>query len=121
MKGQFQNVQQLGHYITEKERTAAPNDEMNITQANSVAKELIRVVGGVGGQTAVTVFRRKLENEELLVGKAELTMGQLERLVKIIEDLFEWEWRLFFPWTKARRNSKNLAALCRQYGYLDNH
>lgn len=121
MKGQFQNVQQLGAYIAKEEYTKKPGDEMNITQANTVAKELIRLVGAIGGRDAVANLRNRLYDGHYRIGKTELTKAQMERLVIIAEGLFSWEWKLFFPWSKAWRNSRNLKALCRQYGYLDQH
>ena len=121
MKGQFQNVQQLGAFITKEEYTRKPGDEMNITQANSVAKELIRLVGATGGKTAVVNLKRRYYDGNYRIGKAELTKAQMERLIDIVEELFSWDWKLFFPWSKAWRNSRNLKMLCKQYGYLDEH
>lgn len=121
MKGQFQNVQQLGAFITKEEYTKKPGDEMNITQANSVAKELITLVGAVGGSDTITLLKDRYIDGNYRVGKVELTKAQMERLIDIVIELFSWEWKLFFPWSKAWRNSKNLKILCKQYGYLDVH
>lgn len=121
MKGKFQNVQQLALHITKEEYTKAPGDEMSITQANTVAKEIIKLVGATSGQTAITILTRRLDDGDYRVGKTELKKMQMHRLVDIISELFEWEWKLFFPWSKARMNSRNLTQLCNQYGYLDEH
>jgi hypothetical protein len=119
MKGKFQNVQQLAIYITEKEATDKPLDEINISQANSIAKEVIKRVGAIGGQDTVRTLNKQIMHGKYEIGKASLSPEQMDRVCLIIEELFSWEFKLFFPWSKARKNTRNLKRVCKQYGYLD--
>lgn len=117
MKHRFQNLQQFGAYLVKEEYTEAPGDEMNISQGMAVAKEVIRLVGHMGGQSACAIFNKKYSAGNYTVGATELTSEQMHRLCDILDKMFSWEWKLFFPWSKSRKNYKNLKILCTMYGY----
>lgn len=119
MKGRFQNLQQFAKYITEKEKTIAPGDEMNITQANAAAKQIIKSIGIMGHKQTILSLEDTLYGNYFSVGKAELSHGQLVRLIEILKEMFNWEYKLFFPWSKSFRNFRNIKSLCKMYGYYD--
>ena len=125
-KYRFANIQQFAKHLTDTDDTEQEGDEINITQAMTIAKTIIKLVASLGGQDGVANLKKKLHTwnppthtDRIIIGKTSITSGQFDRLLETLDELFEYEWKLFWPWSKSRKNTKNLKYLAKIYGYFD--
>jgi len=95
----MKTIQELGARICELDATAAPNDEVNIAQANRIAKLFVRSMNNRGWG----VTRFCFANDLSVAG--ECTPVQALRITKALCKEFNWYG---VPFTEHRRIIKNL-------------
>ena len=96
-------TQQMANDIAEMDKSCE-NKELNIAECNSIASKIAKMYCEGGKEWVVTGLRKSVGSLHI-IGRKGYSYDQLDRIDKIVKDMFKWHW---LPFSKIRRNMKRI-------------
>ena len=114
----MENLQQFCYLLMDDEFHLRPGDKLTFHQSRQVCMGICREVNYIGGFETLKSIKERLESGDFNVGGLSLTKGQMERVFLLCSELFNYEFKLFFPWSKSRKNTKLVIKIGKDCGAI---